>query len=116
MYGSRFCWRSGPVKAGGAMRVPLAGLLDVAARSAPLGVVLADAEFDSEANHEHDSATLGSEEHYPRETPGCSERCHSQSDSFRAFSEKTVSATQQDRKRVLRRQTQALLARTLDAA
>ncbi len=31
----------------------LPGLLDVAARGAPLGVVLADAEFDSEANHEH---------------------------------------------------------------
>jgi len=31
----------------------LPGLVDAAARCAPLRVVLADAEFDSEANHQH---------------------------------------------------------------
>src|SRR6202158_1792968 len=37
----------------------LPGLLDVAARGAALGVVLADAEFDSEANHAHIRQRLG---------------------------------------------------------
>jgi len=89
----------------------LPGLLDVAARGAPLGVVLADAEFDSEANHQHISATPGSEEHYPRKTPGCPQRRYSESDVPR-LSEKTVPPTRQDRKHFLGGQTQALLART----
>ena len=37
----------------------LPGLLDAASRIAPIGLVLADAEFDSEANHRHIRATLG---------------------------------------------------------
>ncbi len=34
-------------------------LVDAASRSLPIGVVLADAEFDSEANHRHIRTTLG---------------------------------------------------------
>src|SRR5258708_9878344 len=37
----------------------LPGLLDVAARGAPIGVVLADAEFGSQANHVHMRQPLG---------------------------------------------------------
>jgi len=37
----------------------LPGLVDAASRSIPIGVVLADAEFDSEANHRHVRDTLG---------------------------------------------------------
>jgi Transposase DDE domain len=35
------------------------GLVDAARRTLPLGVVLADAEFDSEAHHRHVGDTLG---------------------------------------------------------
>src|SRR5712664_3984158 len=52
-----------------------------------------------------------SEEHHSREAPGCPEWHHSESD-VPSLSEKTVSATRQDRKHLLRRQTQTLLART----
>ena len=48
----------------------LPGLLDVAARSAPLGVVLADAEFDSEANHEHIRQRLGAKSIIPARRRG----------------------------------------------
>ncbi len=37
----------------------LPGLVDAASRVTPIGLVLADAEFDSEANHQHIRATLG---------------------------------------------------------
>ena len=37
----------------------LPGLVDSASRTMPIGVVLADAEFDSEANHRHVRGTLG---------------------------------------------------------
>jgi hypothetical protein len=37
----------------------LPGLVDAASRTMPIGVVLADAEFDSEANHRHVRGTLG---------------------------------------------------------
>jgi hypothetical protein len=37
----------------------LPGLVDAARRTIPIGVVLADAEFDSEANHHHVRGTLG---------------------------------------------------------
>src|SRR6266849_6098776 len=43
----------------------LPGLLDVAARGAPIGVVLADAEFDSEANHQHIRQRLGAKSVIP---------------------------------------------------
>jgi len=85
MYGSRFCWRSGPVKAGVRCACS-AGVAGCGGAQCSPRVVLADAEFDSEANHEH-IRQRWSEEHYPRETPGCSERCHSQSD-VPSFSEK----------------------------
>jgi hypothetical protein len=37
----------------------LPGLVDAASRNLPIGLVLADAEFDSEANHRHVRANLG---------------------------------------------------------
>src|SRR5271167_1508637 len=37
----------------------LPGLVDAASRTMPIGVVLADAEFDSEANHRYVRGTLG---------------------------------------------------------
>ena len=37
----------------------LPGLLETASRTIPIGLVLADAEFDSEANHRHIRAALG---------------------------------------------------------
>jgi hypothetical protein len=43
----------------------LPGLLDVAARNAPIGVVLADREFDSEANHQHIRQRLGAKSVIP---------------------------------------------------
>ncbi len=49
---NRFCWRSRPIPDRVATPA-LPGLLNVAGARAPLGLVLADAEFDSEANHQH---------------------------------------------------------------
>src|SRR5437879_5989144 len=43
----------------------LPGLLDVAARGVPLGVVLADAELDSEAHHQHIRQRLGAKSIIP---------------------------------------------------
>ncbi len=48
----------------------LPGLLDMAARGAPLGVVLADAEFDSEANHQHIRQRLGAKSIIPARRRG----------------------------------------------
>jgi hypothetical protein len=48
----------------------LPGLLDVAARGAPIGMVLADAEFDSEANHEHIRQRLGAKSIIPARRRG----------------------------------------------
>src|SRR6202790_1412520 len=48
----------------------LPGLLDVPARGAPLGVVLADAEFDSEANHQHIRQRLGAKSIIPARRHG----------------------------------------------
>ena len=48
----------------------LPGLLDVAARGAPIGVVLADAEFDSEANHQHIRQRLGAKSIIPARRRG----------------------------------------------
>jgi len=48
----------------------LPGLLDVAARGAPLGVVLADAELDSEANHQHIRQRLGAKSIIPARRRG----------------------------------------------
>jgi hypothetical protein len=45
-------------------------LLDVAASGAPIGVVLADAEFDSEANHEHIRQRLGAKSIIPARRRG----------------------------------------------
>jgi hypothetical protein len=48
----------------------LPGLLDVAAQSAPLGVVLADVQFDSEANHTHIRQRLGAKSIIPARRRG----------------------------------------------
>jgi hypothetical protein len=48
----------------------LPGLLDTAARGAPIGVVLADAEFDSEANHQHIRQGLGAKSIIPARRHG----------------------------------------------
>lgn len=48
----------------------LPGLLDVAARGAPIGMVLADAEFDSEANHTHIRQHLGAKSVIPARRRG----------------------------------------------
>ena len=43
----------------------LPGLLDAASRNMPIGVVLADGEFDSEANHRHIRRVLGAQSVIP---------------------------------------------------
>ena len=43
----------------------LRGLVDAASRVMPIGLVLADAEFDSEANHQHIRMTLGAQSVIP---------------------------------------------------
>ncbi len=48
----------------------LPGLLDVAARGAPIGLVLADAEFDSEPNHQHIRQRLGAQSIIPAKRRG----------------------------------------------
>ena len=88
----------------------LPGLLDVAAQGAPIRVVLADAELDSEANYQPIRQRLGAKSIIPARRRG-PERRYSQSEVPR-LSEETVSATLHDRKHLLRRQTQTLLART----
>jgi len=49
------------------------GLVDAGGKDgAPIGLVLADAEFDSEANHQHIRRRWGSAQHYPGRTlAGC---------------------------------------------
>src|ERR1700694_159722 len=75
--------RQGP---GGDAR-SLPGLLDVAARGAPLGVVLADAEFDSEANHEHIRQRLGAKSIIPARPRGVPKGAI-RNQMFRAFPKK----------------------------
>jgi len=48
----------------------LPGLLEVASRTMPIGLVLADAEFDSEANHQHIRITLGAHSVIPARRRG----------------------------------------------
>jgi hypothetical protein len=48
----------------------LPGLLDVAARGAPIRLVLADAEFDSEPNHQHIRRRLGARSFIPAKRRG----------------------------------------------
>lgn len=48
----------------------LPGLLDVAGRCAPILLVLADVEFDSEANHEHIRQRLGARSIIPARRRG----------------------------------------------
>ena len=65
----------------------LPGLLDVAARGAPLAVVLADAEFDSEANHEHIRQRLGAKSIIPARRHGVPNGAI-RNQMFRAFPKK----------------------------
>ena len=51
----------------------LPGLVDAASRTMPIGVVLADAEFDSEAHHRHVRGTLGAHSVIPNRRRGISE-------------------------------------------
>src|SRR6266446_2137822 len=63
------------------------GLLDVAARGAPIGMVLADAEFDSEANHEHIRQRLGAKSIIPARRRGVPNGAI-RNQMFRAFPKK----------------------------
>jgi len=65
----------------------LPGLLDVAARGAPIGVVLADAEFDSEANHQHIRQCLGAKSIIPARRRGVPNGAI-RNQMFRAFPKK----------------------------
>jgi hypothetical protein len=65
----------------------LPGLLDMAARGAPLGVVLADAEFDSEANHQHIRQRLGAKSIIPARRRGVPNGAI-RNQMFRAFPKK----------------------------
>src|SRR6267143_4898215 len=65
----------------------LPGLLDVAAQGAPLGVVLADAEFDSEANHQHIRQRLGAKSIIPARRRGVPNGAI-RNQMFRAFPKK----------------------------
>jgi hypothetical protein len=90
----------------------LPGLVDAAGRRAPIGLVLADAEFDSEANHQHHSAKMGSAQHYPGEpSPGRPPRSHPLPDAP-SFSTETLWATREDRNYFLGGQTQTFFARS----
>jgi len=81
-----FAGAAGPSRAGVRCACS-AGLLDVAARSAPLGVVLADAEFDSEANHEHIRQRLGAKSIIPARRRGVPNGAI-RNQMFRAFPKK----------------------------
>lgn len=65
----------------------LPGLLEVAARGAPIGVVLADAEFDSEANHQHIRQRLGAKSIIPARRRGVPNGAI-RNQMFRAFPKK----------------------------
>jgi hypothetical protein len=65
----------------------LPGLLDVAARGVPLGVVLADAEFDSEAHHQHIRQRLGAKSIIPARRRGVPNGAI-RNQMFRAFPKK----------------------------
>jgi len=65
----------------------LPGLLDVAARGAPIRLVLADAEFDSEPNHQHIRQRLGAKSIIPAKRRGIPQGTI-RNQMFRAFPEK----------------------------
>ena len=65
----------------------LPGLLDVAARGAPLRLVLADAEFDSEPNHEYIRQRLGARSIIPAKRRGIPQGTI-RNQMFRAFPKK----------------------------
>jgi len=86
MCGSRFCGAAGSAGPGCDARA-LPGLLDVAAQGAPIGVVLADAEFDSEANHQHIRQRLGAKSIIPARRRGVPNGAI-RNQMFRAFPKK----------------------------
>ena len=65
----------------------LPGLLDVAARGAPIRLVLADAEFDSEPNHQHIRQHLGAKSIIPAKRRGIPNGAI-RNQMYRAFPEK----------------------------
>src|SRR5260370_26446386 len=65
----------------------LPGLLDVAARGAPIRLVLADAEFDSEPNHQHIRQRLGAKSIIPAKRRGIPQSTI-RDQMFRAFTAK----------------------------
>lgn len=65
----------------------LPGLLDVAAQSAPIHLVLADAEFDSEPNHQHIRQRLGARSIIPAKRRGIPNGTI-RNQMYRAFPEK----------------------------
>src|SRR6266481_2120714 len=66
----------------------LPGLVDAAARRAPLRVVLADAEFDSEANHQHIRQRCGAQSIIPAQPRRGIPRGTLRSQMYRAFPQK----------------------------
>ena len=66
----------------------LPGLVDAAARCAPLRVVLADAEFDSEANHQHIRQRCGAQSIIPAQPRRGVPRGTLRSQMYRAFPQK----------------------------
>jgi len=66
--------------------------------------VVADAELDSAANHQHIRQRLGAKSIVPARRRGVPNGAI-RNPMFRAFPEETVSATRQDRKHLLGRQT-----------
>ncbi len=90
----------------------LPGLLDVAARGAPIRLVLADAEFDSEPNHQHIRQRLGAKSIIPAKRRGIPQGTI-RNQMFRAFPEKPYrQRAKQDRNHLLGDQTQAFLPRS----
>src|SRR5216684_1297326 len=66
----------------------LPGLVDAAARRAPLRLVLADAEFDSEANHQHIRQRCGAQSIIPAQPRRGVPRGTLRSQMYRAFPQK----------------------------
>jgi len=87
MCGSRFCWRSGLVKGRGATRARCRGCSTWRQAALLSGVVLADAEFDSEANHQHIRQRLGAKSIIPARRRGVPNGAI-RNQMFRAFPKK----------------------------
>src|SRR5438445_8601307 len=87
MCSTRFCWHSEPLKGRGATRALCAGIARCGGTRRSLGVVLADAEFDSEANHQHIRQRLGAKSIIPARRRGVPNGAI-RNQMFRAFPKK----------------------------